>query len=966
MKSVAIDCAAEPRGRSGGQSRAGGDGGGMGSTCRLSSVICLCVASLIVLVGSTNVAAAQETVEHDRAALVALYRATEGENWEESDNWLSNEPINSWWGVEAVGGRVIRLYLHFNRLTGPIPPELGDLRSLVVLSLSENSLTGPIPRELANLHSLNALHLDGNQLTGPIPPELGNLRNLSSLVLENNGLTGTIPPELGNLRNLGVLDLGGTQLAGPLPVEMGSLDLTIFRLFGGTRLCLPSTLADWHASIRAAWPIPACENARGVSLSLTALRIDEGGSGTYSVRLATAPAGDVTVTPRSDGAGLTISPATLTFTPSNWSTPQTVTVEAAEDDDDADDASLSIAHVVAGYGEVTDGGTIDVAISDNDDPVMPTIGIGPASTPIDEGSTATFTLTATPPPAAPLRVSVTVGQTGDFLADGQTGTLTVTIGTAGTGTLTVATDDDDVDEADGAVTAILAGGEGYEVSAFVGSASVAVNDNDTPPTADAPEAEAVEETVRAVAAGSLANVTSNIGARFSSVDSGVTLTLAGQRLFLDEAAATLASFDDGLRAWSDTAPGGEDATRGRGLGFDELLQTSAFEIALGAAEGEGFLAGRWTVWGRGDVLFFDDDSDSGGRYDGDLKAGYLGVDAWIDDRWLAGVAASRIVVDSDYFPEGAGDRGRLEVTLTGLHPYLRYAPEAGPELWAILGAGTGEIGDTRQGAGRETNDLRMLMAAAGVRQSLAPVLDGIDLAVLGDAGFGRIDTDSSPGLETIGNLSVDTWRARAGIEASHTSALESGATVTPSVEVAARLDGGGGNEAGVEVSAAVLFADPVTGVGVEARGRMLALYSDSAYSEYGASVTASVSPGPGGEGLSLSVSPRFGAPTGGGTAMLWSENRFGLADEAVRREAEMSLDAEAGYGFAVGAARRGVLAPFAALRLAAGGESVRTGVRFGTTRPAVGGLTFELAGERRAYDTGETDRRIDLIGRVGF
>ena len=246
------------------------------------------------------------------------------------------------------------------------------------------------------------------------------------------------------------------------------------------------------------------------------------------------------------------------------------------------------------------------------------------------------------------------------------------------------------------------------------------------------------------------------------------------------------------------------------------------------------------------------------------------------------------------------------------------------------------------------------------------MVDGIDLAVLGDAGFGRIDTDSGSGLRTIGNLSVDTWRARAGVEASHTSALESGATVTPSVEVAARLDGGGGNEAGVEVSAAVLYADPATGVGVEARGRMLALYSDSAYSEYGASITASVSPGPGGEGLSLALSPRFGAPTGGGgTAALWSGDRFGLTDEAVRRETAMALDAEAGYGFAVGSGR-GVLTPFAALRLAAGGESVRTGVRFGNARPAAGALTFELAGERRAYDWGDTDRRIDLIGRVGF
>ena len=246
-------------------------------------------------------------------------------------------------------------------------------------------------------------------------------------------------------------------------------------------------------------------------------------------------------------------------------------------------------------------------------------------------------------------------------------------------------------------------------------------------------AEAVKENVRAVAAGSRENVTSNIGARFSSVDSGVTLTLAGQRLSLDEAASTLAAFDDGRRAWSDTAPGGEETDHGLGLGFDELLRTSAFEISLGAAEGESLLGGQWAVWGPGDVLFFDDDSDRRGRCDGDLKAGYLGVDAWLDDCWPAGVAASRIVVDSGYLPGGAGTGGQLEVTLTGVHSYLRYAPEARPEFRAIVGAGVGEIGDTRRGAGQETNDLRMLMSAAGARMGVLTPFAALRLAAAGES-----------------------------------------------------------------------------------------------------------------------------------------------------------------------------------------------------------------------------------------
>ena len=37
--------------------------------------------------------------ETDRAALTALYNATGGANWANSDNWLSDEPGNQWHGV---------------------------------------------------------------------------------------------------------------------------------------------------------------------------------------------------------------------------------------------------------------------------------------------------------------------------------------------------------------------------------------------------------------------------------------------------------------------------------------------------------------------------------------------------------------------------------------------------------------------------------------------------------------------------------------------------------------------------------------------------------------------------------------------------------------------------------------------------------------------------------------------------
>jgi len=120
-----------------------------------------------------------------------------------------------------------------NQLTGPIPPEIGNLSNLTALYLSGNQLTGPIPPELGNLSNLTTACLHSNQLTGPIPPEIGNLSSLDTLYLYSNQLTGRIPPELGDVSNLTSLELSSNQLTGPLPPELGNLfNLDSLHLYG--------------------------------------------------------------------------------------------------------------------------------------------------------------------------------------------------------------------------------------------------------------------------------------------------------------------------------------------------------------------------------------------------------------------------------------------------------------------------------------------------------------------------------------------------------------------------------------------------------------------------------------------------------------------------------------------------------------------------------------------------------------
>ena len=161
--------------------------------------------------------------ETDRAALVALYNATGGPNWNDNNNWLSDVPISEWHGVTTDdNGRVTALELDINKLRGEIPPELGNLANLEDLVLGDNKLRGEIPPELGNLATLRELDLSSNQLTGEIPPELGNLATLRELDLSSNQLSGEIPPELGNLATLEDLFLGDNKLSGEIPPELGN------------------------------------------------------------------------------------------------------------------------------------------------------------------------------------------------------------------------------------------------------------------------------------------------------------------------------------------------------------------------------------------------------------------------------------------------------------------------------------------------------------------------------------------------------------------------------------------------------------------------------------------------------------------------------------------------------------------------------------------------------------------------
>ena len=266
-------------------------------------------ASFQGLTATASVTVADAGPDDDRAALTALYEATDGPNWIKNEGWLTNGPLLDWYGVLTdESGRVGQLSLRDNDLTGELPPELGNLANLERLYLSDNGLTGEIPPELGNLANLGVMYWDGNaglcapgtrqfidfvagvwETGGPFcheadasvlgvlyesaggsswsssdgwlqPGPLSDWHGVETdtvagrvvaLDLSGNGLSGALPWSLSSLKALRELRVhDNSELGGRLPLAMTALALRAFR-YDGTGLCTPAepSFRDWLQSI---------------------------------------------------------------------------------------------------------------------------------------------------------------------------------------------------------------------------------------------------------------------------------------------------------------------------------------------------------------------------------------------------------------------------------------------------------------------------------------------------------------------------------------------------------------------------------------------------------------------------------------------------------------------------------------------------------------------------------------------
>ena len=191
----------------------------------------------------------------DRDLLIDFYNATDGPNWKNNTNWLTDAPLEQWHGIEVdPTGRVVTIWLFHNDLKGDLPASLASLSNLEVLALSDSELGGTIPAELGSLKSLKRLILTFSSISGDIPSSLGNLSELVILDFQFNQLTGEIPSSLGNLANLAYLRLAGNPMRGPIPPSLGQLDKLQWLYLSGAGLtgAIPAEFGGL-ASLKEIW-----------------------------------------------------------------------------------------------------------------------------------------------------------------------------------------------------------------------------------------------------------------------------------------------------------------------------------------------------------------------------------------------------------------------------------------------------------------------------------------------------------------------------------------------------------------------------------------------------------------------------------------------------------------------------------------------------------------------------------------
>ena len=374
------------------------------------------------------------------------------------------------------------------------------------------------------------------------------------------------------------------------------------------------------------------------------------------------------------------------------------------------------------------------------------------------------------------------------------------------------------------------------------------------------------------------------------------------------------------------------------LGHDPL-SNSAFELNR---ESRG---GILSVWSRSSRSYFSG-MEEALSLDGDVRTTMFGAD-YSRGALTVGLSVGRTLGLGGYSgPSG----GRMTTSMTGFYPWVGYQVNDRVSVWGVTGYGTGSLSLTPDGASALETGVSMAMSAVGTRGELigSRATGGFALAFKADALWVGAASELLDGPTGRLNASeAGVTRVRTALEGSRGFTVGGRLSLTPTVEVGLRRDGGDAETgAGMDVGGGLVFTDTVTGLSLDLRVRTLVVHQAEGFTERGMSLSFGWDPTPSSPlGLTAKVAPSWGGQAQGGAEALWGNQMvYGMGSHQMYGSGDR-VDAEVGYGLPVGA--RFVGTPRVGLTTSQYGRDYRVGYGLGVLDRGKVNLDLGVDAQRR-------------------
>lgn len=159
-------------------------------------------------------------LELERDALIAIYKALDGDNWTNNENWCSDKPVGEWYGVRTdhPQGYVTNIFFMApNNIKGSLPSSISVFNNLESLYLCDDGLSGIVQEEAFSSEHLREFVIMSQNVDVIIPQTINHLAYLEMLTLNCKSVT--FPKSLSVLHNLRTLNISGK--IGEIPEDIG-------------------------------------------------------------------------------------------------------------------------------------------------------------------------------------------------------------------------------------------------------------------------------------------------------------------------------------------------------------------------------------------------------------------------------------------------------------------------------------------------------------------------------------------------------------------------------------------------------------------------------------------------------------------------------------------------------------------------------------------------------------------------